>query len=114
MQAVLASLQGPLVGRHALPLFLYNVPLFPHVQMQLHLFEPRYKLLCRKALKADRLFGFVTGSIGSASYHLPFENTGGCADTSPTLTPQRWRVLNRIASRVMMRLKAVAISQSSV
>ena len=30
--------------------------------MGLHLYEPRYKLLCRKALKADRIFGFVSAS----------------------------------------------------
>ena len=60
VRAVLTSTQLPLVGRHALPLFLYDAPLLPHTQMKLHLFEPRYKLLCRKSLKAERLFGFVT------------------------------------------------------
>lgn len=63
--AVLSSLRRPLEARHALPLFLYDAPLLPHTSMKLHLYEPRYKLLCRKALKAERLFGFVTGSIGS-------------------------------------------------
>lgn len=62
--AVVASLRNPLVGRHALPLFLYDAPLFPHTQMGLHLYEPRYRLLCRKALKADRVFGFVSGTEG--------------------------------------------------
>lgn len=67
VQAVVASLKSPLVGRHALPLFLYNAPLFPYSQMGLHLYEPRYKLLCRKALKADQLFGFVSaeGGVGT-------------------------------------------------
>ena len=46
--AVLAGLRQPLVARHALPLFLYDQPLFPHTQMGLHLYEPRYKLACRK------------------------------------------------------------------
>ena len=46
--AVLAGLRRPLVARHALPLFLYDQPLFPHTQMGLHLYEPRYKLACRK------------------------------------------------------------------
>ena len=64
IQAVLASLRLPLVGRHALPLFLYDQPLFPHSQTGLTLYEPRYKLLCRKALKADRYFGFVSGTSG--------------------------------------------------
>lgn len=60
VRAVLASLNQPLVARHALPLFQYDSPLFPHTQVSLHLFEPRYKLLCRKALKADRIFGLVS------------------------------------------------------
>jgi hypothetical protein len=54
VRAVMASLSRPLVGRHALPLFVYDAPLFPHTTIGLRLFEPRYKLLCRKALKADR------------------------------------------------------------
>ena len=62
--AVLDSLRQPLVARHALPLFLYDQPLFPHTQLRLHLFEPRYKLACRKALKADQIFGFVSPTRG--------------------------------------------------
>ena len=30
ISAVLSSLRRPLVARHALPLFLYDTPLFPH------------------------------------------------------------------------------------
>jgi Lon protease-like protein len=63
--ALTASLSQPLLGRHALPLFLFNQPLLPHTEMGLHLFEPRYKLLCRKALKTDRVFGFVSGAVGT-------------------------------------------------
>ena len=63
--AVLSSLSKPLVARHSLPLFLFNQPLFPHTEIPLHLFEPRYKILCRKALKAERLFGFVVGDVGT-------------------------------------------------
>jgi hypothetical protein len=65
VQAVLDSLSRPLVARHALPLFLYDAPLLPHTTTPWHLFEPRYKLLCRKALKSERLFGFVTGAHGT-------------------------------------------------
>ena len=63
--AILSSLSKPLVARHSLPLFLFNQPLFPYTEIPLHLFEPRYKLLCRKALKAERLFGFVVGDVGT-------------------------------------------------
>lgn len=65
IDAVLTSLRQPIVGRHALPLFLYTAPLMPHTEMGLHLYEPRYKLLCRKALKSERLFGFTTGTMGT-------------------------------------------------
>ena len=64
VDAVMGSLRQPLVGRHALPLFLYDAPLMPHTEMGLHLFEPRYKLLCRRALKTERLFGFALASGG--------------------------------------------------
>ena len=50
VEAIFSSLHKPLVGRHGLSLFLYDAPLFPHTQMRLDLFEPRYKLLCRRAL----------------------------------------------------------------
>ena len=62
--AVVKSLANPLVGRHALPLFVYDRPLFPMTTSGLNLYEPRYKLLCRKVLKADQIFGFVVGSAG--------------------------------------------------
>ena len=65
VQAVLDSLSQPLVARHGLPLFQYNSPLLPSTSMGLHLFEPRYKLLCRKVLKTDRYFGFVVGNVGT-------------------------------------------------
>ena len=64
VEAIFSSLHKPLVGRHGLPLFLYDAPLFPHTLMGLNLYEPRYKLLCRRALKVERLFGFVTGEVG--------------------------------------------------
>ena len=65
VDAVMTSLRRPLEGRHALPLFLFDMPLFPHTEVHLNLYEPRYKLLCRKALKEERLFGFATGSTGT-------------------------------------------------
>lgn len=65
MEAVLKGLDQPLVARHALPLFIYDAPLYPLTSTGLHLFEPRYKLLCRKALKADRYFGFVREGVGT-------------------------------------------------
>ena len=63
--AVVKSPANPLVGRHALPLFVYDRPLFPMTTSGLNLYEPRYKLLCRKVLKTDRYFGFVVGNVGT-------------------------------------------------
>jgi len=40
-----------------LPLFPLNVVLFPGMQLPLHIFEPRYRLMMRRCLEADRTFG---------------------------------------------------------
>jgi uncharacterized protein len=42
------------------PLFpLPNVVLFPHVDLPLHVFEPRYREMVRDAMEAERLIGMV-------------------------------------------------------
>jgi len=42
-----------------LPLFPLNTVLFPHAQIQLHVFEDRYRELVRVCLEDDRPFGIV-------------------------------------------------------
>ena len=40
-----------------LPLFPLNVVLFPGMQLPLHIFEPRYRLMARRCLENDATFG---------------------------------------------------------
>lgn len=40
-----------------LPLFPLNVVLFPGMQLPLHIFEPRYRLMIKRCLENDRTFG---------------------------------------------------------
>ena len=55
------ALTKPLKGKLALPLFvLEGHHLYPHSQVRLHLFEPRYTLMVRRALRSDWQFGIVS------------------------------------------------------
>jgi Lon protease-like protein len=40
-----------------IPIFPLNVVLFPDMALPLHIFEPRYRLMIRRCLDADRKFG---------------------------------------------------------
>ena len=42
-----------------IPLFPLNVVLFPGMVLPLRIFEPRYRLMIRRCLAADRQFGVV-------------------------------------------------------
>ncbi|HEV8228617.1 MAG TPA: LON peptidase substrate-binding domain-containing protein [Candidatus Limnocylindria bacterium] len=42
-----------------LPLFPLQTVLFPQMLMPLHIFEPRYRLLVKRALESERPFGIV-------------------------------------------------------
>ncbi|CAM9795495.1 unnamed protein product [Ectocarpus sp. 13 AM-2016] len=42
-----------------LPVFYYNVPMFPGESLQLHLFEPRYKLMMKRVVNTSRRFAYV-------------------------------------------------------
>eukprot|EP01098_Paradermamoeba_levis_P004148 TRINITY_DN179_c0_g1_i1.p1 TRINITY_DN179_c0_g1~~TRINITY_DN179_c0_g1_i1.p1 ORF type:complete len:428 (-),score=85.93 TRINITY_DN179_c0_g1_i1:211-1494(-) len=42
-----------------LPLFLLNAVTFPKLKFPMHIFEPRYRLMLRRCLEGDRLFGLV-------------------------------------------------------
>lgn len=48
-----------------LPLFPLNTVLFPYAQIQLHVFEDRYRELVRDCLEYDRPFGIVLIRSGS-------------------------------------------------
>lgn len=42
-----------------MPLFLLNTVLFPHAQLQLHVFEPKYRELVEYCMRNDASFGVV-------------------------------------------------------
>ncbi len=50
-------------GPRDIPLFVM-APLLPFEKMQLNIFEPRYRLLIRRAMESNRRFG-IAGHIGS-------------------------------------------------
>lgn len=45
--------------KQILPIFFFNDILFPSSILRLHLFEPRYKLMIRRALEGNRCFAYV-------------------------------------------------------
>jgi uncharacterized protein len=48
-----------------LPMFPLGCVLFPHMDLPLHVFEPRYRTLTRDCLRTDRQFGVVLIERGS-------------------------------------------------
>jgi len=45
--------------KQTLPIFFFNEVLYPTSLLRLHLFEPRYKLMIKRALDANRCFAYV-------------------------------------------------------
>ena len=48
-----------------IPLFPLNTVLFPYGQLQLHIFEEKYRLMVRECLEYDRPFGVALIRAGS-------------------------------------------------
>jgi Lon protease-like protein len=48
-----------MTGHQIIPLFPLGVVLLPHMEMQLHIFEERYKVMINECLEQDRVFGVV-------------------------------------------------------
>lgn len=49
-----------------LPLFPLNLVVFPHEQLNLHIFEPRYKTLIRECVEEEKTFGipaYIDGEL---------------------------------------------------
>lgn len=46
-------------GSFQMPLFIINCVVFPGMSFPLHIFEPRYRLMLRRALEGSRHFGIV-------------------------------------------------------
>eukprot|EP00760_Papus_ankaliazontas_P038621 PhM_4_TR9211/c1_g1_i1/m.106004 len=49
-----------------LPLFVLGV-MFPHITIQLNVFEPRYRLMIRRCLEGSRVFGVTSPSMTSGT-----------------------------------------------
>lgn len=59
--AVRAELQAELAGDFDIPLFVCTLS-FPAMPTFLHVFEPRYRRMIRRAMEGDRTFGMVLGT----------------------------------------------------
>jgi Lon protease-like protein len=48
-----------MTGHHIIPLFPLGVVLLPHMELPLHIFEERYKIMINECLEQNRMFGVV-------------------------------------------------------
>ena len=82
-----------------IPLFpLPNVVLFPHVDLPLHVFEPRYREMVRDALDGDRLIGMaLLRGEWRKDYHAspPIYQLGcvGCIENVSSLPDGRFNLV---------------------
>lgn len=60
-QTVRVELQAELSGEFDIPIFVCTLS-FPAMPTFLHVFEPRYRRMIRRAMEGDRTFGMVLGS----------------------------------------------------
>src|SRR5687767_6923459 len=56
---------GGLEASVRLPMFPLGTVLFPHMVLPLHVFEPRYRVLTRRCLDGEPMFGVVLIVRGS-------------------------------------------------
>ncbi|KAI1335177.1 hypothetical protein F5Y15DRAFT_258636 [Xylariaceae sp. FL0016] len=62
-------------GGFDIPLFVCTLS-FPHTPLFLHVFEPRYRLMIRRAMEADRTFGMVMARPAPAAGETHFMELG--------------------------------------
>lgn len=62
-----------------LPLFPLNVVLFPGMQLPLHIFEPRYRLMARRCLEQDATFGVALLIEGDEGQSNTLPSSIGCS-----------------------------------
>jgi hypothetical protein len=72
-EAIRIELQS--AGDFDLPLFVVGLS-FPHMPMFLHVFEPRYRLMIRRAMETTRTFGMVTYKEPTGTDDASFEEIG--------------------------------------
>ncbi len=61
-----------------IPLFPLNVVLFPGMQLPLHIFEPRYRLMTRRVLDDDATFGVALLLEGEEGVPGTYPSSIGC------------------------------------
>ena len=61
-----------------MPLFPLNVVLFPEMQLPLHIFEPRYRLMTRRVLDDDAVFGVALLLEGEEGEPGTYPASVGC------------------------------------
>lgn len=70
-----------------LPLFPLGVVLFPGAPLQLHVFEPRYRLMMKRVLEADRTFGIALMIEGREGEPGTIPAACGCAAEVTEVAP---------------------------
>jgi len=70
-----------------LPLFPLNTVLFPGMPLPLHIFEPRYRLMMRRCLEADRTFGVAMIVEGEEGQSDTVPAAAGCTAEILDATP---------------------------
>lgn len=62
-----------------IPLFPLNVVLFPGMQLPLHIFEPRYRLMIKRCLEGDQQFGVALIEEGEEGQPGTVPAPAGCS-----------------------------------
>ncbi|KAK6065734.1 ATP-dependent protease La domain-containing protein [Seiridium cupressi] len=74
-QNVRAELQAELAGDFDIPIFVCTLS-FPTMPTFLHVFEPRYRRMIRRAMEGDRTFGMVLGTTATNANSRNFHEVG--------------------------------------
>ncbi|KAI1854544.1 hypothetical protein JX266_000662 [Neoarthrinium moseri] len=74
-ETVRAERQAELAGEYDIPIFVCTLA-FPAMPTFLHVFEPRYRLMMRRVVDADRTFGMVRPERPSVAGGAPFSEIG--------------------------------------
>ncbi|KAK6064312.1 ATP-dependent protease la domain-containing protein [Seiridium cupressi] len=74
-QNVRVELQAELAGDFDIPIFVCTLS-FPAMPTFLHVFEPRYRRMIRRAMEGDRTFGMVLGTTATNANSRNFHEVG--------------------------------------
>jgi Lon protease-like protein len=89
-------------GLH-LPMFPLSTVLFPHAQLPLHIFEPRYRAMTADCLAGDSRFGVVLiargSEVGGGEERMGV-GTRAVIDQAASMADGRWLLLVRGEARI--------------